>query len=294
MRTSRPLLVLTMLAALLAGASLIALGCGGSGSSHAGSGDGGDSDGSLGDSASSGSSSGGGGDAGFQGDADLTPDVFGSGPGNGSCLQLGAACHTSGDCCSSDCVNGSCAYPACHSDNTACTSNGQCCSQTCSNGKCKALNTTARRSATRARPTRSAAPRCARRDLPAVVLLRAARRCVRREHRLLHGRLQRRDRPDAGHLRGVAAFGPSQLRPRRRRALGGGAADGGAVFIDSGLPKCGGPCCSRACAPWGPTGVLVCQPASGCHPVGDLCAADVDCCGAAASPAGPTSPSRAT
>jgi hypothetical protein len=62
------------------------------------------------------------------------------------------------------------------------------------------------------------------------------------------------------------------------------------VYIDGGLPRCGGACCSRACAPWGPTGVLVCQPASGCHPVGDLCTADVDCCGSNGLPGGSGKP----
>jgi hypothetical protein len=40
-------------------------------------------------------------------------------------------------------------------------------------------------------------------------------------------------------------------------------------------------CCSRLCAPYGPTGVRVCQPASGCRVNGDLCRKDSDCCGAA-------------
>jgi len=31
------------------------------------------------------------------------------------------------------------------------------------------------------------------------------------------------------------------------------------------LPICGGECCSRACFPYGPTGVLICQPPSGCR-----------------------------
>jgi hypothetical protein len=57
---------------------------------------------------------------------------------------------------------------------------------------------------------------------------------------------------------------------------------GAVVYTDGGLPACGGGCCSRACAPFGPTGVLVCQPASGCHIVGDLCTQDSDCCGSAA------------
>jgi hypothetical protein len=65
---------------------------------------------------------------------------------------------------------------------------------------------------------------------------------------------------------------------------GGTTADGGAAIADGGIPSCGGSCCSRLCAPYGPTGVLVCQPASGCHVVGDLCTKDTDCCGAAGLP----------
>jgi hypothetical protein len=60
----------------------------------------------------------------------------------------------------------------------------------------------------------------------------------------------------------------------------GMGSDGGVVYTDGGVPICGGACCSRSCGPYGPTGILVCQPASGCHPVGDLCTKDDDCCGA--------------
>ncbi|MGO9836497.1 MAG: hypothetical protein ACLP1X_20055 [Polyangiaceae bacterium] len=64
-----------------------------------------------------------------------------------------------------------------------------------------------------------------------------------------------------------------------------GTVCGGVVTAEGGtVPACGGSCCSRLCAPYGPTGVLICQPASGCHVVGDLCAQDSDCCGSAALP----------
>src|SRR5262249_16812296 len=66
--------------------------------------------------------------------------------------------------------------------------------------------------------------------------------------------------------------------------------DGGVVNLDAGIPACGGACCSRLCAPYGPTGTLVCQPASGCHVVGDLCTADGDCCGSAGLPGGSGNP----
>jgi hypothetical protein len=63
----------------------------------------------------------------------------------------------------------------------------------------------------------------------------------------------------------------------------GTAPDGGIVVSDGGIPACGGSCCSRACAPWGPTGVLVCQPATGCKIEGDLCTSSKECCGGAGS-----------
>ena len=84
--------------------------CGGSKDAGIGVGDGGADAGLSGD-----------GGAGSFGDAHLSPDVFGGGPGTGTCLQLGASCHTTGDCCSGDCTNGFCNYPACQSDNLPCT-----------------------------------------------------------------------------------------------------------------------------------------------------------------------------
>ena len=49
--------------------------------------------------------------------------------------------------------------------------------------------------------------------------------------------------------------GPANCGVVDGQLCGGTASDGGVVRNDAGLPACGGPCCSRACAPWGPTGV---------------------------------------
>jgi hypothetical protein len=38
-------------------------------------------------------------------------------------------------------------------------------------------------------------------------------------------------------------------------------------------------CCSRVCAPYGPSGVSICQPAGGCRVAADLCRTASDCCG---------------
>ncbi|MEI9940973.1 MAG: hypothetical protein WDO69_27465 [Pseudomonadota bacterium] len=48
--------------------------------------------------------------------------------------------------------------------------------------------------------------------------------------------------------------------------------------VDGMLCNGCGDCCSRLCAP-GPSGVSICQPASGCHVTGDLCKENSDCCG---------------
>jgi hypothetical protein len=60
----------------------------------------------------------------------------------------------------------------------------------------------------------------------------------------------------------------------------------GATYMGGELPVCGGECCSRACLPYGPTGVLICQPPSGCRPTGETCAEDSDCCGSEGLPDG--------
>jgi hypothetical protein len=63
-----------------------------------------------------------------------------------------------------------------------------------------------------------------------------------------------------------------------------GSPPAGPTFCNGGMDgtPCGAcnECCSRLCAPYGPFGVKICQPAQGCHIDGDLCTADTDCCGA--------------
>jgi hypothetical protein len=43
---------------------------------------------------------------------------------------------------------------------------------------------------------------------------------------------------------------------------------------------------SRSCEPYAATGISICQPPSGCHPTGELCQKDTDCCGATGLPDG--------
>src|SRR5258708_2491997 len=45
------------------------------------------------------------------GDGGLNPDVFGGGDGS-TCFGFGNACNANGQCCSNDCSNNLCTYPA--------------------------------------------------------------------------------------------------------------------------------------------------------------------------------------
>ncbi|HEY8039539.1 MAG TPA: hypothetical protein VIF15_07085 [Polyangiaceae bacterium] len=250
------------------------VGCGGSNNSGAGA-DGGD-DGTAGD------------DGGLS-DANLVPDVLGG--GNGSCLALGAACKSGGDCCSTDCANGVCDYPACQSDNGACTASGQCCSQTCTAGKCVALNPNCSTLGNQCTSnTQCCSSLCTGGTCqPSSFCAQAGDACTA-SGECCTGTCTIASGQSIGTCALSPPSGPANCGMVDGQLCGGSGPDGGATFLDSGLPRCGGPCCSRACAPWGPTGVLVCQPASGCHVVGDLCTTDTDCCGSAGLPGGSGKP----
>src|ERR1019366_626241 len=187
-------------------------------------------------------------------DASLTPGVFGgTGGGSGSCLGLGAGCTTAGDCCSGDCAGNVCRYPACGSDHTACTANGECCSQSCVTGACASLNATCK---TLGNACAAGSDCCS--SLCSNGTCQASSFCGQA---------------------GDACAGASDC-----------CTGTCTIAVGATLGTCGGLCCSRACAPWGPTGALVCQPASGCHVVGDLCTNDGDCCGSAGLPGGSGKP----
>src|SRR5262249_2870071 len=94
---------------------------------------------------------------------------------------------------------------------------------------------------------------------------------------------------------GDAGTGPGTCGPPPSGSSNCNMPDGvlcgdGMVTADGGIPSCGGGCCSRLCAPYGPTGGPVCPPARRGHPVGDLCTKDVDCCGSAGLPGGSGQP----
>jgi hypothetical protein len=184
----------------------------------------------------------------------------------GSCKAGGEACEGPTDCCTLLCTGGECSSDACVSDGEACTDGAECCGGVCEGDVCVALN-----------------PECST----------AGNACD--GHSDCCSSLCGED--------GTCTLGASYcIQPgdscyRNEDCCTGtcGIADGALVGVCNAPPEgstfcegvdgvvCGtcGDCCSRLCAPYGPTGVNVCQPISGCHSTGDLCRTDEDCCGGA-------------
>jgi hypothetical protein len=196
------------------------------------------------------------------------------GPQN--CLDLGIACKQNGDCCSGNCLNGACQPPPCTSDNGSCSTNSQCCSGTCTNGTCAALNNSCK---TLGNSCTLSSQCCS--------LFCENGICAQPSYCGQVGDICAKGGDCCGGICTIkqgytfGTCGQPQQTGAQCSAVDGVVCqswtDGGTN--DAGLPVCGGDCCSRDCAPWGPTHVFICQPASGCHPVGDICYKDVDCCG---------------
>ena len=241
----------------------------------------------LGNGGGTGSGGGGGGTATVV--SPITPQLF-TGDG-GSCLGLGAACASGADCCSGGCASGACSYPACASDHAACAKDGDCCSQHCAGGVCQPLNSACK---TLGNACATGGECCSHLCVggscqapsfcgqPGDACSAGADCCT--------GTCNKATGQALGTCAASAPHGPANCGLVDGQLCDGSGPNSNAVRADGGLPLCGGPCCSRACAPWGPTGVLVCQPATGCHVVGDLCTQDTDCCGSAGLPGGSHKP----
>jgi hypothetical protein len=200
----------------------------------------------------------------------------------GQCGQAGESCTQGTDCCTFSCLGGACSTAQCTQDGAVCAEDGECCSGTCAAGRCTPLNVECR---TSGNPCAGHAECCSgycvdglcnatpsyctqSGDACATDLECCAGMCTK----------------TGGATTGTCAVVPSS-------GVGGCLTAGevcgaGAAYDGGALPTCGGECCSRACFPYEATGVTICQPPSGCHPTGELCMEDADCCGSADLPDG--------
>src|SRR5215472_3966283 len=219
----------------------------------------------------------------------------GDGNVNVTCRGLGAVCMGPADCCSNVCSNGTCQVGACTSVGGACTANGQCCTQQCGGGDAAPGTCAPLTGPCTGFPLGNACTQnsdcCS--NLCFNHVCYASSFCGQTGDVCAFGKdccssiCSVADGGTSGTC-ALAPPGPANCQCPDGLACGAGTAcsAGMGTPSDAGLPACGGACCSRACAPYGPTGTLICQPASGCHPVGDICLQDSDCCGSAGLPGG--------
>ncbi len=181
------------------------------------------------------------------------------------CTTTGGPCQTATECCSLACVQGKCSASACTADDQACVDSASCCSGNCQAGLCLRLNAACR---TAGNPCTDSTECCSKLCQGGVCKLGASF-CIQ-----------------SGDVCSNSDLCCSGECVKGANGLGTCApAPSGATYCSDGLDGtvCGAcnACCSRLCAPYGPTGVRVCQPASGCRVNGDLCRKNSDCCGAA-------------
>jgi hypothetical protein len=186
--------------------------------------------------------------------------------GVSTCGDTGDACVEPGDCCSFHCgPDGQCREDACISDNQTCdeTAGDFCCSGLCDDGTCTPLNTSCK---TAGNSCDSGSECCSTLCLGGSCVL-AASYCVQ------HGDACTTDGQCCSGLctvAGGAVLGTCDQPPQAPANCSG---------VDGTVCSGCGECCSRLCAPFGTTGVFICQPASGCRVTGELCKQDSDCCG---------------
>lgn len=194
------------------------------------------------------------------------------------CSPAGTACTTATECCSTACVGGACAEQ-CVADGADCTQNEECCGGACSNGKCTPLSTKCKSAGN---PCADNAECCSHFCKDGICsapsfCAQTGDTCAS-DAECCGGACNKA----AGAALGLCAVAPATGAGNCKNAgeVCGGIYDGGPI------PECGSECCSRSCRPFGPTGVFVCQPPSGCRPTGEICREDADCCGSATQPHG--------
>ena len=202
----------------------------------------------------------------------------------GVCGAANDSCQAGPDCCSFSCVNGGCSGSQCTSDGASCANDSECCGGVCSGNVCAPLNPSCKTSGN----TCGGNAECCSSYCHNGLCSNSPSYCVQT------GDTCTTDVECCGGMcqkSGTATLGTCIVAPS---SGGGGCTNAGQVCGDGAaysggpLPTCGGECCSRSCLPYGPTGVLICQPPSGCRPTGELCTQDGDCCGSAGLPDGAT------
>ncbi len=189
----------------------------------------------------------------------------------GSCAQEETPCGSGTECCTLSCIDGYCSGDACEPDGEQCDQDGECCSGKCDGGTCAKINEGSGFNCETAGNNCTDNGDCCsglcNEDGSCSI---GASYCVQRG--------------DVCSADGQCCQGVCNIAA--------GDSTGYCATQESGGTNCGersiagevcgddcAECCSRTCAPYGPSGVSICQPATGCRPDGELCRSAADCCG---------------
>ena len=193
-----------------------------------------------------------------------------------TCAPATAPCIVNTDCCSTACVAGHCGAAQCLSNGATCPVQGNvCCTGNCNGGKCAPVSTsTGCESLGNACTADSQC--CAGLCKGGVCALSSF--CLQTGDICYHANDCCGGICTAPNNQAVTASNPGVCSQPKSGSVNCTAVDG-TICPGGGC----GQCCSRLCAPYGPTGVNICQPARGCRVEGDLCRQNSDCCGATGS-----------
>lgn len=219
------------------------------------------------------------------------------------CKPAGAACTVATECCTTVCTGGVCGANVCTSDNEACVADDACCSGKCAiagepvpeAGTDSEAGTAAEAGVMSCQPLNpscgTVGNACAQHsDCCSKYCFNdrcsgSPSYCTQNgdacsdNMQCCTGLCDKAD----GDLIGLCKLPAVSGVPG---CLVAGEVCGAGALGDPNPPVCGGECCSRSCMPYGPTGVMICQPPSGCRPTGEACQSDADCCGSEGMPGG--------
>ncbi len=206
-----------------------------------------------------------------------TPNVCGT--LTGPCYTNGQSCFAGSDCCSGYCgSNRTCQATACVQDSPvkgACTQNAQCCSGLCQGGFCQPLTNVCRGSGNAC----AANTDCCSKSCVGGTCSSAVSFCRQTSDSCF-------DNSECCSGKCTKSGGNQNGICKDTNVTGiGNCLVAGTVTACAGAGPCEQACCSRACGSVGASpGYKVCQNPSGCHPVGELCQVNSDCCGWEGSP----------
>src|SRR5690606_26290959 len=186
----------------------------------------------------------------------------------GTCFQTDTPCGSPVECCSLSCVDGLCSDVQCVQDTAECETDGQCCSGQCVDNACKPINLGQCSSA--GNPCLGGGDCCSGLCSDEGYCSIGSSYCVQQndicsaDSECCQGVCTKASGASVGYC-------STQTSPGTRcgsKKLAGEICSGDCSE-----------CCSRTCAPYGPSGVTICQQPTGCRTDGELCQTANDCCG---------------